>query len=708
MKHMKRREFLRMAAAGVGTAAVSSAAALTADAGGGKRPNILYIMSDDHASHAISAYGSRINKTPHIDRLANEGMLLENCFCTNSICGPSRAVLLTGKYSHLNGFYRNGNRFDGTQQTFPKLLRQAGYHTAMIGKWHLKSEPTGFDYWNVLPGQGAYHNPTFIDMGKRKRHTGYVTDIITDFTIDWLKNGWDRSKPFCVLCHHKAPHRNWQPGPKHADMYEDETIPEPETLWDDYDTRSDAAREQKMHMMDLNRRDLKKPVPEGLDRREEIKWRYQRYIKDYLRCIASIDDNVGRLLAYLDAEGLAENTVVVYTSDQGFYLGDHGWFDKRFMYEESLRMPFLVRYPKEIKPRSTTDDIVVNIDFAPTFLDYAGVAVPGDIQGVSMRPVLRGKAPSDWREAMYYHYYEYPGAHMVKRHYGVRTQRYKLIRFYHDIEAWELFDLQKDPHELHNVYGDPEYADVQKRLEAELDRLMASYGDSKAKAREMIGSGGRRRQPVGPPVTGVQLALTFAEAKGDRVADEAASKRTLTVHDADWAAGRKDGAKALKLDGEKAYLDLHRGQCPGPHNTPITVAAWVKPAGPDGVILGHGGETWGYALHVVGGKAAFSTRVSDKLTTVVADRKLPDGWVHLAGQLGEKGAMTVYVNGEPVASGKAPGLLAEDPHDNLQIGMDRGSGILGKDEQAFAGLIDEIRLIYGKVAAARIAAEAAE
>ena len=442
------------------------------------QPNIIFIMADDHASHALSCYGSKINKTPNLDRLAKEGMRFSNCFCTNSICAPSRAVILTGKYSHINGVIDNRVKFDGNQQTFPKLLQKGGYETAVIGKWHLKSKPTGFDYSNILPGQGAYYNPEFIEMGKRKKHEGYVTDIITNFCLDWLR---DRKgdRPFCLMYHHKAPHRNWQPDKKHAKMYDGLNIPVPKTFDDDYKTRSKTAGTAEMTIEHhLTPRDLKIDPPEGLTGQALKKWKYQRYIKDYLRCVASIDDNIGRLLDYLDTAGLAENTIVIYTSDQGFYLGEHGWFDKRFMYEESLRMPLLVRYPKEIKAGSVNDDIVLNLDFAPTLLDFAGVSKPADMQGRSFRPALQGSTPNDWRTSIYYHYYEYPAVHMVKRHYGVRTKRYKLIHFYYDIDAWELYDLQKDPNELNNIYDVPAYADVIKKLKAELERLRKQFGDS--------------------------------------------------------------------------------------------------------------------------------------------------------------------------------------------------------------------------------------
>ncbi len=481
------------------------------------RPNIIFIMADDHAAQAISSYGSKINKTPNIDRLANDGLRFDNCFCTNSICAPSRAVILTGKHNHINGVIDNRVEFDGNQQTFPKLLQEAGYQTAMIGKWHLKSDPTGFGYWNILPGQGRYYNPDFIEMGERKRHTGYVTDIITDLCLNWLDQR-DRGKPFFLMYHHKAPHRNWMRGPDHLTLYDDETIPEPENLFDDYATRSDAAREQEMTIADhmFPAYDLKLPADPAdstdqqywlseygrMNQEQRNKWisayepknkafvdypsqgqeltqfRYQRYIKDYLSCIASIDDNIGRLLDYLDASGLTENTIVVYTSDQGFFLGEHGWYDKRFMYDEALRMPFIVRYPKEIEPGSVSEALVQNLDFAPTFLDFARVKIPSGMQGKSLRPILRGNMPENWRTAAYYHYWEYPAWHMVKKHYGIRTMQFKLLHFYDDIDAWELYDMSNDPHEMNNVYNDPAYADVVNQLEKELSRLMAEYRDT--------------------------------------------------------------------------------------------------------------------------------------------------------------------------------------------------------------------------------------
>ena len=475
MSDLNRREFVSMVAAGTMVAGLPQ----WAEAQDGARPNIIFIMSDDHAAHALSCYGSKINATPNLDRLAHEGVKFSNCFVTNSICAPSRAAILTGKYAHKNGQKTNGQVFDGSQQTFPKLLQQAGYQTAMIGKWHLASDPTGFDYWNVLPGQGQYHDPAMIEMGERKKHEGYATDLITDFSIDYLKNRRDKDKPFCLMMQHKAPHRAWDPDGKHADMYEEIDVPEPDTLFDDHENRATPAANTTMTIArHLTERDVKGKPPEGLEGDAKTRWYYQRYIKDYLRCVASVDDNVGRFLDYLDQSGLAKNTIVVYTSDQGFFLGDHGWFDKRFMYEESLRMPLLVRFPTGAPAGQVRNEMVLNVDFAPTFLSLAGVAVPSDMQGRNFLPVLQGEIPDDWRNAMYYHYYEYPAVHSVRRHYGVRTERYKLIHYYYQMDEWELFDLRRDPEELHSVYADPAYADVVARLKREILRLQEELGDT--------------------------------------------------------------------------------------------------------------------------------------------------------------------------------------------------------------------------------------
>ena len=458
-----------------------------------RRPNILFIMSDDHASHAISAYGSRINQTPNIDRIAKEGIRFNNCFCTNSICTPSRATILTGTYNHVNNVTTLSSKLDGRLTTFPKLLQAEGYQTAIVGKWHLghggHANPTGFDYWNILPGQGLYHDPEMIDMGEKKVYPGYVTDIITDLSLDWLKER-DPEQPFMLMTHHKAPHRPWDPDEKLMHLYQNTDIPEPETFHDDYSNRASAAKEAKMRVdRDMTDRDLKYPVPEGLTAAEEKQWKYQRYIKDYLRCVASIDNNVGRMLDYLDQEGLAENTIVVYTSDQGFFLGDHGWYDKRFMYEESLRMPFVMRYPREIEAGSINDDMILNLDFAQTFLDCTNVDQTDEMQGRSFRPLMNGKTIEDWRTSMYYRYWMHLAHHHVYAHYGLRTHDHKLIYYYADglgtpgsaddpkPPEWELFDLKKDPHEINSVYDNPDYSEIQAQLTSELYQLQTQFGD---------------------------------------------------------------------------------------------------------------------------------------------------------------------------------------------------------------------------------------
>ena len=481
-----------------------------------RQPNILFIMSDDHAYQAISCYNDKLNRTPNIDRIANEGVLFKNSFVTNSICAPSRAVMLTGKFSHVNGHRDNSQVFDGSQVTFPKLLQKAGYQTAMIGKWHLESDPTGFDYWNILPGQGDYYNPDFIEMGVKKRVEGYVTNLITDAGLKWLQNR-DSEKPFCLLLHHKAPHRCWMPDTAYLNMYNEVKFPLPVNFYDSYEGR-EAAAAQEMHMKNfcpvndmkmldregeikgtlrkffesqINRmnqdqraawdraydKEIKYFKGANLKGNDLLEWSYQRYLEDYLRCIASVDDNIGRVLDYLDKSGLAENTLVVYTSDQGFYLGEHGWFDKRFMYEESFRTPLVMRLPSKIK-KGKIEELVQNIDYAPTFLELAGVEIPSEIQGKSLLPLLKGENPADWRKSIYYHYYEYPGPHSVKRHYGIRTDRYKLIHFYYDVDQWELYDLQKDPNEMHNLYNEPAFSAVRDSLHKNLENLRKLYGDS--------------------------------------------------------------------------------------------------------------------------------------------------------------------------------------------------------------------------------------
>ena len=496
-------------------AAVFLAATLSAHARAADRPNIVFIMSDDHAAHAISAYGSQINQTPNIDRIAREGMLLRNVFATNSICTPSRAAILTGQYSHLNGV-PVFNRFDSARMTVARLLQNGGYYTGMIGKWHLGSDPAGFDRWEILPGQGTYRDPVVYNATGEKTYTGrYVTDVVTDLAIDFLK-ARPKNKPFFLMLHHKAPHRPWQPDETHRQQFADKWIPEPETLWDTYATRTDALRENKQRVAaDLTRRDLKLPPPGDL--KDEAltawlavtpdtvtitrdgqpvtltgealtRWKYQRYMQDYLATIQSVDDNVGRLLAYLDGNGLTRNTIVIYTSDPGFFLGDHGLFDKRFMYEESLRMPFLVRWPAAIKPSTASTAMALNVDFAPTFLEAAGLKVPADMQGRSFLPILRGRTPADWRTSMYYRYYHDPGDHNTRAHYGVRTPTHKLI-YYWKKDQWELFDLVHDPQEMHNLYGQRGQDALVASLKAELLRLKAAVRDEDQFANEQPPSG---------------------------------------------------------------------------------------------------------------------------------------------------------------------------------------------------------------------------
>ncbi len=479
------------------------------------RPNILYIMADDHAAHAISAYGSHVNKTPNIDRLAKEGMILTNVLVTNSICTPSRATIITGQYSHINGV-TVFNRFDSSRMTVARLLQAGGYYTGMIGKWHLGSDPVGFDHWEILPGQGVYMDPIFYTATGEKKYTGrYVTDVMTELGIDFIKNR-PKDKPFFLMLHHKAPHRPWQPDAEHAKQFAGRWIPEPETFWDDYHTRTDALHENKQRIVDdLNRRDLKLEPPSDLEgparnawlstKPETVvaevegkrmmlsgealaRWKYQRFMQDYLATIQSVDDSVGQVLAYLDRSGLAKNTIVIYTSDQGFFIGEHGLFDKRFMYEDSLRMPFLVRWPAAIKAGTRSDAMALNVDFAPTFLDAAGLPVPAEMQGRSLLPVLRGRTPADWRTSMYYRYYHDPGDHNTRAHYGVRTRTHKLIYFWKK-DQWELFDLVNDPYELHNLYGQPGQEAITATLKAELQRLKREVRDDDQLANEQLPNG---------------------------------------------------------------------------------------------------------------------------------------------------------------------------------------------------------------------------
>ena len=502
--------------------------ALWAGAAGAQRPNIVYIMSDDHAVQALGAYGHQISRfapTPNIDRIAKNGATFTNSFVTNSLCGPSRAAMLTGKFGHVNGFNQNGQTFNGRQPTWPRALKEAGYQTAVVGKWHIGRTPEGleFDHWKILDDQGEYYNPDFITEEGMTREEGYATDLITQHSLEWLKTKRDPNKPFMLMVHHKAPHRNWMPAPRHLTKYQDVRFPVPSSYFDDYAGRPAAARQEMNIYRDMYEgHDLKmttrvcstelrydpwkgafgrmteeqrkawdaayKPGNDAMnaaemDERQMALWKYQRYMQQYLATVASVDEGVGQILDYLEANGLADNTIVVYPSDQGFFLGEHGWFDKRWIYEESMRTPLLVQYPGHIEAGTKVDALVQNIDYAPTFLEYAGLPVPADIQGRSLKPLAEGKPVRDWHRNLYYHFYEFTGSHAVRAHYGVRSDRYKLARFYGDLDYWEFYDLQADPREMNNRIDDPAYQDEIARMKAELTRLRREYGDNAPRAK---------------------------------------------------------------------------------------------------------------------------------------------------------------------------------------------------------------------------------
>ncbi|MBP3662820.1 MAG: sulfatase [Bacteroidales bacterium] len=502
-----------------------------------ERPNIIFIMTDDHTTQAMSCYGGNLIETPNMDRIADEGMRFDNCYATNALSGPSRACILTGKFSHKNGFTDNASTFDGSQLTFPKVMRENGYATGVVGKWHLISKPQGFDHWSILLGQneqGNYYKPVFYENGTVVKEDGYVTDVITDKVIEFIDDVHDE-KPFMLMLHHKAPHRNWMPAPRHLGIFNDTVFPEPETLFDDYEGRGEAARSQDMNIEntlddewdlklltreeilagDNRLHDVYIRMPEEVQHKwdsvyapriaeyrsgklqgdELVRWKYQQYMRDYLATAMSVDESIGRVMEYLEEIGELDNTVIVYTSDQGFFLGEHGWFDKRFMYEECLRMPFVIRYPKMIKAGSTSKAICMNVDFGPTFLDLAGIEVPSEMQGRSFRKVLekKGRIPAGWREAAYYHYYEYPAEHSVKRHYGIRTSDCKLIHFYNDIDQWEMYDMKADPQEMRNVYDDPAYADKRAQMHRILEQVQQEYEDTDPCEKELILFKGDRR-----------------------------------------------------------------------------------------------------------------------------------------------------------------------------------------------------------------------
>ena len=460
----------------------------------------MFILADDHAAHAIGAYGAKPAVTPHIDRIAAEGLRFENAFCGNAICAPARATLLTGTHSHIHGVIDNAARFDGSQPHFASALRAAGYQTALVGKWHLKSEPTGFDHWEVFPDQGQYYNPQLQSAAGTRRVEGYASEVVTDLALEWLEQR-DSQRPFLLCLHHKAPHRSWEPGPKELALFADEELPEPATLLDDYSTRAAGAAAQEMSVArDLTPFDLKlaKPTPtrpedlaawsraydaenaalaqQPLEGDARTRWNFQRYLKDYLRCVAGVDASVGRVLDWLDRRGLARDTLVIYASDQGFFLGEHGWYDKRWIYEESLRFPLLVRWPGVISPGTTEERLVSGIDLAPTLCELGGAAALPRAQGMSLAPLLRGDPSATWRDAIYYRYYEYPEPHRVEPHYGLRTATHKLVHFPR-LGATELYDLRADPRELRNLVHDPRHADLAARLDAQLLRLAEQYGD---------------------------------------------------------------------------------------------------------------------------------------------------------------------------------------------------------------------------------------
>jgi len=684
-----------------------------------ERPNIIFIFSDDHAAQAIGAYQGALDyglkldhtPTPNLDRMARQGMRFDNTFVTNSICKPSRAVILSGMHSHLNGVPSNGQSIDTALEVFPDLLQEAGYQTALIGKWHLGSEPQGYDYYEVLYGQGPYYNPTMrTPEGDVERH-GHTTEIIADRTLEWLKTQRDRDEPFMLMMQHKAPHRNWLPGPDHAFDYVGRELPEPETLDYDYEGLASPAHEQDMEIHGTMSWGWDLKVPEapdtgeatgldGLIERNDLtdeqlavleaayrpwneklydeygdmseaelrRWKYQRYIRDYLRTIRGIDDTVGRLMSYLKRANLDENTIVIYNGDQGFFLGENGWFDKRWIYEESFRTPLIVRWPGEVPSGSVNEDLVQNLDLTPTFLELAGVDVPERMQGRSLVPILKGDNPGDWRDAIYYHYYEgLNGPHDVARHYGIRTERYTLAHYY-QTDEWELFDLKEDPEQLESVYDDPDYADVRERLKAKLRELQDYYRDETPE--ESI-SDIVMRQHLGQ-IEDLEPELAIELATGsDQPAEEV-----------------------------------------DPSAKPMTVGAWAKPTAADGAIISRGGQSLGYMLYLKDGRPAFAIRSAGELKEVVADEPVAmDEPVHLAGTLDANGKLRLYVNGELAAEDEGH-FIMQNPNDGLSVGADGGSRVGRQSgEIPFQGELREIRVYWGVLeqsAIAEWASEAAE
>lgn len=665
--------------------AVAAAAGLVAQTpASGHRPNIVMVFADDHACHAISAYGSQINVTPQIDRLAATGMRFDRAFVTNSICAPSRAVLLTGRHSHLNGQRTNGETFDGGQVTLPKLLQAAGYQTALIGKWHLGSDPTGFDTWRILVGQGAYYNPRFKTATGVEVVPGYATDLITDMALDWLRQR-DRDRPFMLFVQHKAPHREWSPALRHLDRYADADVPAPATLFDDWQHRAPGAAQQSMSIAKhLSERDLKLTFGRGLDDEQRAafaraygaenerfraappsgdartRFNYQRYIKDYLRCVDAVDEGVGRLLDALDREQLTDDTIVLYASDQGFFLGDHGYYDKRWMYEESARFPLLVRWPGVTTPGAVCSQLVQNLDLAPTLLAACGVEVPPQMQGLSLVPLLRGERPPAWRRSIYYHYYEHPGVHDVPRHYGVRTERYKLIDYY-QLGAFELFDLQRDPAELFDVGADPAYASVRAELMAELRRLQRECGDHDPDAAAPPGA-------EAPP-----------KVKAARVP-------------------RTEVLRLARL-GEPIVAN------PEPMAKVLTFGAVCRAgAHTSGVVLAHGGSRFGYACYFVDGVPCVAVRDAGRLFVARGARRAEVSEVLVAGILDADGRLHLLVGADPRTTVDAA-LLRRNPSEGLALGHDPGSAVGDyTGEAVYDGGMRDVRIYYGELSAEELQA----
>jgi arylsulfatase A-like enzyme len=685
-------------------------------------PNILFIFSDDHAFQAISAYADsrHLLETPNIDRIAREGMRFDRCLVTNSICGPSRATILTGKYSHLNGFPNNSNsRFDGTQPTFPKQLQMAGYSTALIGKWHLESDPTGFDFWQILPGQGIYYNPPMVRNGEKITEPGYVTDIITKRSIEWLEQR-DKNKPFMLMTQHKAPHREWAPALQHLNHDNDRVYPEPETLFDDYANRGLAVRDQDMSIeKTFTDRDAKLVSPPSLTPEQKavwdayyeprneayrqanpqgkdlVRWRYQRYMHDYLGTIKAVDESIGKLLKYLDDHGLADNTIVIYASDQGFFLGEHGWFDKRWVLEESLRTPLLVRWPGQIKPGSVNTDLVSNVDFAQTLIEMARAEPLPDTQGASLVPVLKGQTPTDWRKSFYYHYYEYPFPHRVRPHYGVITDQHKLVHFYApDVDYWELYDRNKDPNELRSFYDDKEYAVIQKQLHQELARLRKEL---KVPDPDPPGFQGGRKGKKGnagvrKDLDGTVLKFNF---KDRSFKDQSAFNNHAKLQ-GNSLFHEDDGRHAFHFDG-RTHLQISNSESLDPSGIPLTITVTLKADKPSGIILARGGEALGYCLYVnAQGQPVFAVNTGGTPVSVVGETSVLNRWTELVAVITQRQRVQLYADGDLLAEAPAA-FIARDPSDSMQIGQDTGSAVIDPSlAQGFIGSIQQVEIHNGE------------